>query len=292
MKHPIKCLLSNALVIILLSTLSLSGCVRRQPRTPQEKTTHTHSPYEHTGKSNQPDIASIISYCATEKSAENRIYFNYPQFKATAANNDETNALILKFVESALRKACDEGFKGNLKCLPESWKWSEDEYSLQAMDVHYTIRRNDANYLSITFEGLYFHKNAAHPIHYFNSLTINVRNNEVITLSDLYHIDEGFCKLVRKKFNEQYYAKLETDGVDPIDIYSDLEVIFPYSYPALNENSLVRAIQLADRAGSGSGFYSFMTNTALGISVPLSYAIGDHFEVMIPYDELDSFSRL
>ena len=30
------------------------------------------------------DVSKIVSYCAKEKNQENKIYFNYPQFKVTA----------------------------------------------------------------------------------------------------------------------------------------------------------------------------------------------------------------
>ena len=102
-----------------------------------------------------------------------------------------------------MEEICWEEFKGNLVDYPERWEWNNDEYMFQAMDINYQVVKNDSRYFSVIFEGLYNHKNAAHPINYFNSLTIDLNEKKVVTLYDLYNIDMEFVKVVKKAVEEQ-----------------------------------------------------------------------------------------
>lgn len=228
----------------------------------------------------------FISYCAKEENEENRIYFNYPQFQETVANADDFNILILGFVESALQDMYRGEFKGNLKDSPETWTWDNNSYTLQAMNINYEIKRNDFDYLSVTFEGVYNDKLAAHPINYFNSFTIALNEKKLVSLSDLYRVDIEFAELVQMKFKEEVRMGLaEKMGISINEIPESVEESLPFQ----NGKSFLEYLQHTDK-NKDYGFHSFLTDTALGISVPLGYALGDHFEMIIPYDILKAFT--
>lgn len=222
------------------------------------------------------------AYCAKEKTEENRIYFNYPLLEDTVANADGINKLVLEFVETAVQTLCKGEFDGDFMVSPETWKWDDDAYTLQAMDIGYKIVRSDDEYFTVTFEGLYNFREAAHPIHYFDAITIDVKACKVVLLDNLFRIDSNFIELLRAKFKEQIRPGLaERAGTSVEDVSEYVEECFP----ELSDEVMINAL-LERNPGSRFGFSAFMTDTAIGISVPLSFALGSHFEVMISYDEL------
>lgn len=259
-----KCIASFMLVLVLFA-----GCAEKQKD----------------GSTEITDNINYISYCAKEETLENRIYFNYPQLKETESNANRINELIIGFVESVLYEVCNGDFKGNLKDFSENWEWNNNDYTIQAMDIDYRVVRNDADYFSITFEGLYNYRTSAHPINFFRSLIIDVKKCELITLSDLYHINSDFVNLFQEKLKEQFQIGLaEKAGVLPEEVFSFVdEALLEF-----DDNFLLEGLHQADK-NSDYGFHSFLTDGALGISVPLNHAIGDHFEIMINYEELKEY---
>ena len=268
------------LISVLLVFILFSGCTKNQKKK-ENSEENTISISSIISGESTIDISDIISYCAKEKSEENRIYFNYPQFKETVTNADKLNQLIVEFVENALQIG-DEEFKGNLIDSSENWKWDENDYTLIAMDISYKITRIDSDYFSVTFEGLFNHKFTPHPFKYFNSLIIDLKQCKLISLSDIYNIDTDFVKLIRDKFKEQIrpnYA--EKIGDIPENIPERFEEI-------LDDYSDISLLEYLSQSNKNYAlaYPSFLTNTALGISVPLPYAIGGHIEITINYDEL------
>ena len=224
------------------------------------------------------DNLEFISYCAKENTEENQIYFLYPQLNTQADNSEKINEIIVRFVESELQELLDGDFKGNLIDYPESLEWDYNNYTLWSINIDYNIKRNN-DCLSVVFEGMANFKTAAHPIHYFSSLNIDTNDGRLIFLSDVYILNEYFAAVVRKNFIEQ---GLDRFGSEMISGVEEL---------ALSDNIiLAESLYQADKP-NGSGIYSFMTDTALGISIPLSFALGNHFEVMICYDDLKPFER-
>jgi len=273
MKYYRKHLWFKFSVIITLIILLLSGCVVNNKQDSSLGTTESSG-------------SDFISYCAKEETADNRVYFNYPQFKETTPNADQLNELIVGFIKNALQ-ICDGGggFKGDLKSSPGNWKWNNDEYKILALDVNYDITRNDSDYLSITFEGDFNHKCLPHPTHYFNALIIDLKKHELVSLPDLYNINTDFINILRKEFSRQIiltpkFANESTSEKkmlqESLDNYSD-------GY-------------LRKLLGSGDAYpvmyqRTFLTSDMVGISMPLPYAMGDHFEVMLSYASLSSFEK-
>ena len=276
-------------IVVLIAVFILSGCVNNRATVPDGDNVDIQN-QESSGAQADGQMSEtnyIISYCAKENSDENLIYFNYPQFQETIVNAIELNEVIVGFVGSALQEICEGGFKGTLRDSPENLEWDNSNYTLQAMDIDYEIVRSDSDYFSVKFEGLYNNKTSAHPVNYFNSLTIDLGKCERATLSDLYSIDGDFVKLIRNKFQEQIREGLaERVGVSFDEIPESTEELLSLQ----DDEMLLESLRQADKNNDG-GFYSFLKETALGISVPVEHAVGDHFEIIIPYDDLKSFTN-
>ena len=261
LKSLIKCFF-NKLASILFAFILFSGC--------SEIPTQTNNP-----SINILDEVNITSYCARELSRMNKIYYRYPQLNEVSSAKKTINGLILAHVSRFLDELETEegGFNGNIKDLTDEWVWDWDgtAYDLYAIDVDYEITRFDDSYLSITFEGLFNAKFAAHPFHYFSSLIVDVHNEKLISLWDIYNVDDGFIDVAFSVLKE----KMQVHGVaieheDPV-----------YS---LAGDSLKRILQSEGSDRYGHSF--FLTEKAVGISISVPHAIGDHFEVLISYDEL------
>ena len=233
-------------------------------------------------KETMADNAVVITYCAKEKTKENRVYFNYPQFQETTNNTTKINELIVEFIESELMKICDRGFKGHLKGSPENWIWNEDDYTFQAIDIDYQVTRNDSYFFSVIFEGMSNQKMSAHPHHYFNSLIIDLKNKQTTTLKEIYCIDDTFVTIVRKAFKEQIRANLaEKYGTQPEDIPVDFENELDY----VSNYNIQQALK--SDGSDDYGYSCFLTEDAVGISMPVAYTKGDHWEIFIDHECLD-----
>ncbi|MCL2654629.1 MAG: hypothetical protein FWD65_02895 [Coriobacteriia bacterium] len=260
-------------ITLALITLLLSGCAGNQKQTSS------------LGRAVSGGF-DVVSYCAKEETAKNRIYFNYPQFQETTPDADKLNGLITGFVKNALQ-ICNGGggFKGNLKDTSESWKWDEDGYSVLALDVDYKITRNDSDYLSVTFEGEFNHKRLPHPTNYFNALVIDIRKCELVSLLDLYNVDDDFLKMLRSEFSKQIIRDPKYN-----EINANERKMLQGSFDDYTDDYLRKLLGPEDAYPK---LYQrmFLTSDMVGVSMPLSHVVGDHFEVMISYDELSSFER-
>lgn len=180
------------------------------------------------------------------------ISIEYPQILNTT--DEKVNKMIQQFVENILQDLS-----------------APEDYSIQ---LTYDIKHFNESFLSITFQGFWNDIIAAHPIDYFNALTIDLQNNKVISLTDLYHIDQSFVNTVRQKFKDQaadavaektfisseqrYSVEDELDKLDDKFLQELLKTSYPY----------------------------FLTDKAVGISISISHAIGDHVEIYVDNQDI------
>jgi len=230
---------------------------------------------------------TFSSYCAKEINERNIIMFEYPLFETQSNSYEKINELIITTIEQSLSDVLNADFQGNIKDFPENLEWDNSDYSQYVLDVNYTVTRNDSKYLSIVFEGFFNYKNAAHPINYFNSLIIDIENENIINLSDLFIVDINFITIVRQTFKEQIRNGLaERNDVSVDDISEVVEDGMSY----LSDEELLETLKKSN-IGNNYGFNSYLTETQLGISIPLSHAVGDHFEILVSYDKLEELMQ-
>ena len=203
--------------------------------------------------SNQTNSADSKMVDTVKYNPTDQISIEYPRF--SEPNYKEVNRIIKQYAEDIL-------LKQDVTAL--------QDYSIQ---LNYCIKHLDQKFLSVIFQGSWNYIKAAHPIDYFDSLTIDIQNNKVVQLNDLYCIDKNFVQMVRKEFKEQT-PKVLSEKLDvPI---SELNV----------EDTLDRMDDLLLQKLLQESYSFFLTDKAMGISIDVAHAIGDHTEIYIDYSDI------
>ncbi len=220
----------------------------------------------------------FISCCATEDNEDYQVYFNFPKFEEDAANAEKNNKIITDFISSDLNRYTEDNFNGNIKDHSIIWEWDDNAYNVMAMKIDYTVTRNTDQNFSVKFYGLINFKGAAHPIHYINALTIDTKKSEIISLSDLYKIDEDFLDLIRNEYNNQFYDKMQKKAKE----------FFPQS-----AEKIMKDLEEAKKAGKSNDliYKYYLTDKEFVFIVPTIYAAGSYFETVIDFGKISSWSR-
>jgi len=156
------------------------------------------------------------------------------------------------------------GFRGALQAYPANGA-AHVQRSVLELQSDYRITRNDADYFSVAFSVGGYREGAAHPFIHFTAFTLDKKSGKIVTLADLYQLNTDFAALLRQKAMEQ--LEPEAGHLLPLD---DKEL-------------------LEDLRESGERYAAFLTDSALGIAIPMSHAFGDYFEVMLDYKDLKAF---
>lgn len=142
------------------------------------------------------------------------------------------------------------------------------------LEIDYEIKRYDAAYLSIAFVGTGNVHTAAHPNNLFVTKNYDIQQNKEITLADICTVDTAFAEkvyaVIQQKVEENLYDGAETDSA------AIMQTICP------DTDALFRALLTCDR--DITCCQSYLTPQAVGISLPVPHALGDHFEVEIPIE--------
>ena len=209
---------------------------------------------------NPVENTDIVSPNEIEENTENRVYFNYPEFEATE-NEQVINDLILQFVEQSTAE--------KLSALSEI---DDSPDSQLSMYIDYEITRHCADFFSVIFTSEFYHESFPHPTNIFEALIIDLNKLEVISLSDLYEIDADFVEMFRGEFQEQIRLRLaEKAGVSVDEIPESVET----ELDLYDDTLLLEILQRPDK--------SFMTDTSVGVSLPVGRALGDHVEIFLDY---------
>lgn len=135
--------------------------------------------------------------------------------------------------------------------------------------IRITCQREDL--LSIVFEGLYNDRTAAHPIHLFFALNIEPKSGETVAFSDRYAIDDALY--------ETFAACAERD------ITENAGGTWPEGWGTFSD-TICDKDSFLNGMRTSLDFSVFFAEEGVGISYPVPYALGDHMEVILPYDAL------
>ena len=183
----------------------------------------------------------------TEEYKEDRINIYYPQIE----NVDKSiNDLIKKETLNGL-------------------KYYEEKENL-TLDINYDIKLLSDDYISIVYSGIGYIQGTAHPNNIFYTTNINLKDVKKTRLTDIVTIDEDFLDLLRKSAKEQL----------PDAIYES------FSTTSFGDNEkLLKYLKNSDKLELNSeeqfDTFSYMTDDKIGISLPVSHAIGDYIEIEI-----------
>lgn len=178
---------------------------------------------------------------------KNKVKINYPNINNMKDKNKQTK--LNKLLETEALKILD----------------SVDNINT-SMDVTYRIMKQSDFLLSIQYLGDTYSEGAAYPINIFYTTNVDMVAERKISLIDLIHVDDNFVGEVKngeyKPFEEG--LNLKDEGV--------LEGII----------STLRKEDLLNQTNT----FSYITQDALGISMIVPHALGDHFEMEIKFKDI------
>lgn len=245
-------LLINIVIILCLLLLSSCGPSKLQPLNNSAKTRSI----ETVANSTNRDAYTIKSDTYTKLGRNSNIVINYPTLQGKGFEN--SNELI----KSTIR---------NL--VPEIY--GIDYFDLD-LEMDYKISFQNNSFISIVFEGMGYVKTAAHPNHLFITLNINVKNGTQIKLSDMYTINDNFKEIyfetAKKQAPERFTKEEWLSLIEELEKDSSTNWYF-------------------EHADSINGLQSYLTQNGLGLSMPVQFALGNHFEILIPYSKITQYLK-
>lgn len=181
----------------------------------------------------------------------------YPQFKTK--NKNSVNDLIINFVEN---------FASNV--------YVSDYVNLNLEVEKYNITYYDGNLLSIVFEANGYVSTAAYPNNFLYAINIDIGSVSIISLSDIYSVDDAFSSIIDNDFYEQFVPqKLKEWGInEDSDSYERYKEDLSYVGPLNLEGSLANEKKY------------YLQEDSVIICVTIPHAVGDYFQVEVKYSEL------
>lgn len=243
-------LLINVVIILCLLLLSSCGASKQQPFKHSVKTTSIQTAI-HSINSNAYAIKSI-SYTKTGRG--NHIVIKYPTLQGKGI--EKSNKLIKNYIRSYISE-----MYGN-------------DYSDLDLTMDYQILFENQSLISIVFKGFENVKSAAHPSDLFLTLNINLKNGTRVKLFDLYTINNYFKNIYFEAAKKQVPERFAESKNDWLIVIEELE-----------KDSLSTDWNFK-HADTYDGIQSYLTPKGLGLSTPVSFANGDHFETVIPYSNI------
>ncbi|WP_163859226.1 PdaC/SigV domain-containing protein [Paenibacillus elgii] len=197
------------------------------------------------------EVSKGIDYeIVTEVYNYKRIKIKYPQI----INWDERDK------QNKVNEIVKEEAYGGLN------NFSQDELNEYSLDLDYRITWKSNNLISIQYSGIGNSDGTAHPNHEFYTTNIDINKGIKVKLGDLINIDENFVK----KFKEGKLQSTITEQRYILDEYTSQEWVD----------------RLTNSDSKESEISCYLTEDSLGISVPVSHAVGDHAEFEIKYQDI------
>lgn len=213
------------------------------------------------GKSHEPYDFSENLFSDTSHENSN-VTIKYPQIN----NEDysEINKIIKDFAEN----------------IPSHYYPSD--YINLGLEMDYKIPYKSKNWISVVFEGIGYVRTAAHPNKLIYAININLSDASIVSLSDIYTINDEVEKIIRDDFQSQFAeGQLERLGYDKNDD----------SYETLKEKfSTVGIFDCQYLVTDSSRFY--LSENGIVFCVDVIHAIGDYYELEIKYSELKDLLKI
>lgn len=190
--------------------------------------------------------------------AKDDIVIKYPRIIEGAGDLEAMSALI----EEAARR--DLSFIEN------------DERSY-AYELDYQVTYNAPGLISVLFSGYRSPYGAAHPTYFLRTITLDTAKAQTVRLGDLVTIDEAFAEAVKNGRYTLLHEEMSQEYIDAVrSLIEDMGA----------ETWLERLRQTDDPAAEEC---SYLTETALGISIPVPHVLGGHIEILLDYADLEPY---
>lgn len=204
-----------------------------------------------------------------EMSADKQISVKLP---VIAGEKQTTiHALLQSFVQSKLERAF--GLELALQPAEQAPALGDVPDTEYWVELNARITWQSEDLISIVFEGMYNYARAAHPTHLFFSVNIVPDQAKQICFTERFALDQALYKTFAKCAENAILSA--TDGKWP-------EGWGSFSEELCSEQEFLNGLKNED------AFSWYYTETGVGISYPVPYALGDHLEVILPLDKIQA----
>ncbi|WP_440110729.1 hypothetical protein [Paenibacillus sp. QZ-Y1] len=215
----------------------------------------------HSDQAKSSNDSSIgMSYkVESSKYSNNNINIVYPKLVNVAnfTNGEKINALIQEEVTR----------------ITNSYSLEKD-----SLEINYRIMLKSNELISIQYFGSAFTEGAAYPLNVFYTSNIDIKKGSRVKLIDLIEVNEAFVE----EFKEGNYKSYDED-LNLLDNGVVTEILSGY-----DTKDLISYFKHSDEAGqvNDSGTFSYITQDAIGVSISVPHALGDHLEMEISFSNL------
>ncbi|MEW4426849.1 hypothetical protein AB1I68_05245 [Paenibacillus pabuli] len=155
-----------------------------------------------------------------------------------------------------------------------------NSYSLEKdnLDINYRIMFKNHELISIQYFGSAFAEGAPYPSNVFYTSNIDLKKGSRVKLIDLIVVNDAFVE----KFKEGSYKSYDED-LNLLDNGVITEILSGFS-----SKDLINYFKQSDGVGevNDSGTYSYITQDAIGVSISVPHALGDHLEMEVSFPYL------
>lgn len=141
----------------------------------------------------------------------------------------------------------------------------EVDLDISTLEISYEIIFSGNSLLSVEFFGWDYYAGAAHPNNIYFTKNINMKTGELISLKDLFYVDELLISGILK--NGKYVAPLDPEDAEFVEMVHN-DMLVHLSEYGLSENEFT------------------LTKDSLSISIYVSHAIGDYAVFATKYSDL------
>ncbi len=234
-----------------------------------------------------PDFSdAALKRYAFENSETRFVNCAYPEFGTEMEHADAVNSIIREFAEELIRENTSVSTwttKDEPAVFDLTWgadaPCTEESDALVSFNADYTITRIDEKYISILFKSDYYMLRAAYPFTDAQGLVIDMQTLKAVPLADLYTVDEAFAAQVQLSAKQGRIPSL----ADKLGVPEDM-------IPAESGSPSLEKLTEANTSAR-TQLSVFMCPDSLGFILPTLHAMGDYYELTIPYEELEQFAK-
>jgi hypothetical protein len=245
-------------IVIILSTLLMSSCGTSNLQ--QLNYSVNTNRIETTPNYLNSNAYTINSNMYANKDRNSHIEIKYPILQGKGY--EKSNKLIETYIQSFISEMYGS------------------DYSDLDLTMDYSISFHNQFVISIVFKGDGYVKTATHPNDWFLTLNIDLIDGKQFKLSDIYKTSDNFMKIYFDTAKKQVPERFAENNKDWFEVIEELK-----------KNLEINTNENFKHADSFGGVQSYLTPIGLGLSMPVVFAIGDHFETEIPYSDITLYLK-
>ncbi|MFA9378733.1 MAG: PdaC/SigV domain-containing protein [Lachnotalea sp.] len=209
------------------------------------------------------DTDETSYHITTTSINQDNINIEYPQIEGfTDAAQESTINTMLK----------DDIWNSQVEDVYKEYEEDSSEINL-SLDIEYQVTCHTDDILSIIYEGSGYIEGGMHPNSIFHSITIDLKNQKRLYLSDFTDINTDLVQQIKQSENVTNVAvkSYEDEGQA-----NEVRKVLMSDIQDQDSSSMIWSLE----NGSENNFY--VTDDSLGICLYISHAAGDYVLVLLP----------